>query len=928
MLTQYIYQQNKHSFLSSFWFRHLLEMHKKNPQDLILIVSNKAEKDLLYQTLIEQNPTLTALAPIYTEQQFFSEFFLRPSPDQLFFAFFLYRHYLLTQQHNENIAQLLKSDILLKQSFELVLQLIQTNIPWSRLSKVAPNFRLKYYKELSDCAKEFKKSLLKNHCYSVLKKNNYPLKTPLTTPNNTIIYFLLHYPVNSEKYQALQQFSSNSKELILLGSEQNNLMLTQSFPDAIDIPEKELPEKTPPTLFEFNSIQNEIKWIFEQCLNPENEHKSPPCILLPNHNDYKNQLLNAAKNYQIDLEFISSCFKTKSRLFSTLLAILDFSTSSGSLNDYSNLSMNASIQQFYTPQASSIDFFHIERLASKFSLHKSQENCQEVLKKIQEHLSQKLAIQVDQQKKDELSKDLELTLQHLATLESLSNFQQNIKSAHTGQLWFDSFYDLLKVLGIIATIETSDQKEIDQFNDIISQIKHFLTLYKQFPQASIQSPLFIKDLKDYLNQHYRHIKNPQKDIQVYSLEDAYYITEKQLFFCGCAEDLHTLTHPSNMFITSEISSALNLNQQQKQLTNNAQQILQNNHCTLTYCKHINNEERLPSSLLSFSEIKPIHLQTNPEFFSPPPYPVETQLQKSLWPNIQKKLETNKVSPTLLDMYQQCPYKFFLYYLLDFKEADNDNHFISHSDWGIVVHDILAQFNRDLSENKVSKSLYFERLKAIALGTLTHIKDNSSAWQVKETLLLSDTGLLALIAKHYEENDYLKQSIGIEYSISKQLTPDITLKGNIDLLLKTNFGPIIVDYKSGKTLATASDTEHLRKLQIPLYLLLSQALLKETPAAAILFQVHSNEHCEQKIIACTKESKSDLFDLKRKRPFIYDASFLNRIAIHAQTLLSNILNGNTSAQDYDFLSHVSKQRSSTCSDCSYKLQCRYKDRFNT
>ena len=84
-----------------------------------------------------------------------------------------------------------------------------------------------------------------------------------------------------------------------------------------------------------------------------------------------------------------------------------------------------------------------------------------------------------------------------------------------------------------------------------------------------------------------------------------------------------------------------------------------------------------------------------------------------------------------------------------------------------------------------------------------------------------------------------------------------IKGSIDCVFETEWGRVVIDYKTSKKTPTARDTEKLRHLQLPLYIL-GDSKEKETfTQAAIYLQLIDNQKSGIYINSCTKEIKPQI-----------------------------------------------------------------------
>ena len=111
-----------------------------------------------------------------------------------------------------------------------------------------------------------------------------------------------------------------------------------------------------------------------------------------------------------------------------------------------------------------------------------------------------------------------------------------------------------------------------------------------------------------------------------------------------------------------------------------------------------------------------------------------------------------------------------------------------------------------------------------------------------------------------------------------------IKGKIDALFySADHQPILLDYKTSRRLSTAADFEHYRSLQLPIYGLSLSKSIGSIPIGSLLFQMHHPDHTALAVIACTKPAKKDVFELKRKRPYLYDSNYFYALETHLLNL---------------------------------------------
>ena len=116
------------------------------------------------------------------------------------------------------------------------------------------------------------------------------------------------------------------------------------------------------------------------------------------------------------------------------------------------------------------------------------------------------------------------------------------------------------------------------------------------------------------------------------------------------------------------------------------------------------------------------------------------------------------------------------------------------------------------------------------------KPKTAAWAIKKQKLLGSPqfpGLIKEIIELYHNNDYLQNPHSTENKQCFKIN-NVTINSVVDAIFDTPTGQVIVDYKTGKTIASPSDIQHCRSLQMPIYLLSNASSNIE---ALIYFQIH-------------------------------------------------------------------------------------------
>ena len=159
---------------------------------------------------------------------------------------------------------------------------------------------------------------------------------------------------------------------------------------------------------------------------------------------------------------------------------------------------------------------------------------------------------------------------------------------------------------------------------------------------------------------------------------------------------------------------------------------------------------------------------------------------------------------------------------------------------------------------------------------------------------------------------------------------IDAKGQIDAIYtdaNQTYG-FIVDYKTGRKLATSAEIKRYESVQLPLYLMGAQALYPSIQfVGAIYFHTHKTDTVEKKLVMCTDAAKGEVFDVGRKRPFVFDEVFMSGFSAHLERIKTAMEAGEFGPLDPSYQDDSAKIRKTACGYCDYKYQCRYEGRFS-
>ncbi len=295
----------------------------------------------------------------------------------------------------------------------------------------------------------------------------------------------------------------------------------------------------------------------------------------------------------------------------------------------------------------------------------------------------------------------------------------------------------------------------------------------------------------------------------------------------------------------------------------------------------------------------------------------------------EKLKT--FSPTVLNLYLECPLAFFYERVLELNPPKRPQEFESH-ELGIAVHEALEKFYREATQNSLPKlvkksTLSDKRLVQLFLEEFSK-KPTFKNLSPEKRFILEKTASFRL--KTYLENQPtetiifdLEEEYHLPFKVEK--IGSFTLKGKIDRIDQRDGTYIVIDYKTGyvkrpsyeKLLSlVVPDTldleglkyvfENLRDIQLPLYVYLfskSQGIDPSDINAAF-------------VILREKGEEEYLFNMKNLRKNKLD--ILNRWFEEVFPKLLTYLIHHIFEAPYWYPA-INEDR---CHYCEYKMMCRY------
>jgi len=288
------------------------------------------------------------------------------------------------------------------------------------------------------------------------------------------------------------------------------------------------------------------------------------------------------------------------------------------------------------------------------------------------------------------------------------------------------------------------------------------------------------------------------------------------------------------------------------------------------------------------------------------------------------------SITELETYAQCPFKYFLNYIIQPQIEEEIEEDIQRNEFGLIVHQILYQF---LSKLKNENRNFYEELKnnfdglsneitEVAKDILKHFERFNPFFFLTEEIILGSNKRKSILEEFLNLEKELVETENLSFNpfefektIVQSFNLDETefkLKGKIDRIdidEKENSFKVI-DYKTGK-LPERKDYKDKTSLQLPLYLILVERYFKS---------VDKNLNIADAEFIRLSPSKKD--NIERKS-FINDyleeevdiKNELDEVLKTIATLIQNIKGGKFN------LTTIEKFETRICKKCSYQGICR-------
>ena len=461
------------------------------------------------------------------------------------------------------------------------------------------------------------------------------------------------------------------------------------------------------------------------------------------------------------------------------------------------------------------------------------------------------------------------------------------------------------LLDILALFKIPDQimKNVFEWPDTQLALHHYFSLtesIRNFGHYAGDSPRLAEDLLFWLNQSLVDI--PVTDgVEVVSRNEAYLVRKKIIFLPGMVEGQWPRQTRDNFFSPGWPVASQQVDTDKflfSALVHQADSV------RLSYPQSIGDTATIPSHFIDYLES---HFQYRVVRRENPPRPSATPPGRGQECSV-TGFEKRMFSATQLETYQNCPHQYYYKYILAEAPIEPPTDDVSALIWGQLIHEILYEFYAD-EKNRPSK----EQLERVGHRVFVRYKKESLYWEVKEKLL---SELLSQFIDEEINNPLPLKPAHFEWAFEDL---ELNLKGKIDVVLESNGVAAVVDYKTGATLPSYADIEHLRSLQLPIYMLAIRKKMPEVSCVgAIIYQLKDASKFGKTVLCTTPEAKKNIFQIKSKRPFEFEDHYFAKVQAHILKLQELIRAGNFS---------YPPRNDSICRNCDYKLVCQYENRWN-
>ncbi|MAH80531.1 MAG: hypothetical protein CMP39_02460 [Rickettsiales bacterium] len=956
------YEQTENHLTNSAIWSTISALAEHVPDELIIITANNNYRESLIHLLINRDK-LNYFPTIQSFDDWINQL-LNIEPYSYFSCYHELLNLIESDFHHDHLL-FLTQDEMIKTLLNFFLFLLLHDYDFDEQRHLFPDFLTKVEDDCRTLFKRFKnQTKTKLIFYNVMDKCRLiqERKTVLeqTLQNKTVVFLGFTHLTKTQRY-LLQRLIPLTTQTAFYTSKESYVKdwVRQEFNDILEIPETNQRLNKSITRYSFDTLQQECRWVLKDCLNRlanNNDHTIQ--LVIPSDRHYNRTINELADEFNISLFSTKKQPFQQTSLFESLKSIINFIQYPDTVSALETLFSSPLISRFkHGHDLIDIDLELIIQVFRKESVVAGFYSMKQAFDFTLASLEKKISSDDDDDYSLRYKQRLE---EQWLIIETLYTYTIGFKEQLVLKKWIDYFLHLIDLFDINNQLNflADNGNVINQvaFDQFIQQLPKFIT--------SVET-----GLKPYLNTICNRLilfleqqtidtePTHTHSIYIHSLQEAVYFPASYSYVLGFHDSCWPYAIPENIFLKQiNIPSFIDVYDDDKDYQYLLFSQLLTEECCLTSSIEYLGKQTEPSRFefklpfeinlttapsyshqVSFTESlqRPIqyldHKTINYDTISSKYSHLKSDSFNSLSNNviladIKDKIRRKPFSATRLDTYQRCPSQYYFRYVLELEPAQELSEGISAAQWGVLVHEMMYLFNKNGQYNNKNN------LKLAAEEAFSKVPYMNFYWEQKKELLFGTTtepGLIDAIFETIQQQPYRLHPGQFEMDFNWTL-PNSTyqFKGKIDALFFSDLNePILIDYKTSRQLSSAVDFEEYRALQLPIYGLSIYKQTQRIPIGSLLFQINSQKHTDIKVIACTKNAKKDTFELKRKRPYIYDETYFNALEHHLATLIKLLESGFISTDYHPVLAKTYTKRSTICRVCPYSLHCHFKERFN-
>ena len=291
------------------------------------------------------------------------------------------------------------------------------------------------------------------------------------------------------------------------------------------------------------------------------------------------------------------------------------------------------------------------------------------------------------------------------------------------------------------------------------------------------------------------------------------------------------------------------------------------------------------------------------------------------------------SASQLELYQQCPQKYWYRYQLGLEESLDDDQLYAQQ-WGMSVHSILDHFFSQLSP---AQAIQFARTPRQFSPMLESVMRECISGAALPPYLAANfiqkwvgnedfPGVLMAYLTHLDDLPFQLEPLRSEHKFGPMSLDTVSgpmmVKGTIDLVCRIvdTDTYVVLDFKTGKQLPTKADIQAGRSCQLPLYMIAARRLDGVDRVIGSLYTQLDSYACRSVVMTCETEAKQSVFGLRRERPVNQSDAYFESFVTHMGDVARQIESHAMALPD--------TFSGAACRLCAFKLQCRYPGRFQS